>query len=60
MIAAILLHAAAALALLTGLAVLAGAWLTAWIAVPLWLVGATAILALAWFARGALGPHGGG
>ncbi len=60
MIAAILLHATVALAVLSGLAWLAAAWFTAWVAVPLWLLGATVIVALAWFARGALGPHGGG
>lgn len=60
MLVAILLHAAAAVALVTLLAWVLAAWVSLWLAVALWLVGAAVVALMVVFARGALGPHGGG
>lgn len=60
MIVSILLHGAAALVLVTLLAWAVAAWLSVWLAAVLWLVGAAIIVLMVVFARGALGPRGGG
>lgn len=60
MIISILLHGAAALVLVSLLAWAVAAWLSAWLAAVLWFVGAGVIVLMVVFARGALGPHGGG
>ncbi|TQF76424.1 hypothetical protein FK498_17870 [Elioraea sp. Yellowstone] len=60
MIVSILLHAAAGLAAASLLAWLIAQALPVWVAATVWLVAAVAIVVLTLFARGALGPHGGG
>lgn len=60
MIVSILLHGAAGLAVVTLLAWLVASWLPVWVAAALWLVGAGAVVLFVVFARGALGPRGGG
>ncbi|WP_337875374.1 hypothetical protein [Elioraea sp.] len=60
MIASILLHAAAGLAAAALLAWLIAQALPVWVAAAAWLAAAIVIVLLALFARGALGPHGGG
>jgi hypothetical protein len=59
-IVSILLHGAAALAVVSLLAWAVAAWLSAWFAAALWLVGAAGVALMVAFARGALGPRGGG
>jgi hypothetical protein len=59
-IVSILLHGAAALVLVTLLAWAVAAWLSVWLAAVLWLVGAAGVALMVVFARGALGPRGGG
>jgi hypothetical protein len=59
-IVSILLHGAAALGLATLLAWAVAAWLSVWLAALLWLVGAAVVVIMVVFARGALGPRGGG
>jgi hypothetical protein len=56
----ILLHGAAAIALVTLLAWAVAAWVSVWLAVAVWLVGAVIVVLMVVFARGALGPRGGG
>ncbi len=46
--------------LVTLLAWAIAAWLSVWLAAVLWLVGAAIIVLMVVFARGALGPRGGG
>lgn len=60
MLVSILLHAAAGLAAATLLAWLIAQVLPAWVAATAWLLAAAVIVLLAVFARGALGPRGGG
>jgi hypothetical protein len=56
----ILLHGAAAIALVTLLAWAVAAWVSVWLAVAIWLVGTVIVVLMVVFARGALGPRGGG
>lgn len=60
MIGSILGHAAVALLLVGLLAWAVAAWLAPWLGLIVAAAGATAVVALAVFARGALGPRGGG
>lgn len=60
MIVSILLHGAAGLMIVSLIAWAVAAWVSVWLAAALWLVGAAVVALLVVFARGALGPHGGG
>lgn len=60
MLVSILLHGAAAIALVTLLAWAVAAWVSVWLAVAVWLVGTVIVVLMVVFARGALGPRGGG